>query len=209
MVLINPNTTWNRGGFPYLRDKQHSDKHFLSIQNTIDGVTSKSKHRRSLSYLLSSPVCVYVFDLLTFLWLWHTCFLNVCLHVSVCVPVCACVCVCLCAGLQRLCSCRLFLGGVCFTRYSIFLLLCQSRDWTGCGNWLGEEQERRERWEGWPEGGFSHQGVKGRSGAGRKGMSNVGRKQYIIKSNAHFQEEMRPKKKLNTLLNIDTNQPQH
>lgn len=47
-------------------------------------------------------------------------------------------------------------------------------------------------------------------------MSNVGRKQYIIKSNAHFLEEMRPKKlsdmqthKQNTLLNIDTNQPQH
>lgn len=48
-------------------------------------------------------------------------------------------------GLQWLCSCRLFLGGVCFTRYSIFLLLCQSHDCMGCYNWLEEEQERKER----------------------------------------------------------------
>lgn len=104
MVLINPNTTWNRGGFPYLRDKQHSDKHFLSIQNTIDGVTSKSKHRRSLSYLLSSPVCVYVFDLLTFR------FSIVSLTLAHLLPECVSACFCLCASVclcVRVSVCRL------------------------------------------------------------------------------------------------------
>lgn len=65
-----------------------------------------------------------------------------------CILACLPVCVYLYRGLQWLCSCGLFLGGVCFTCYSIFLLLCQSCDYKGCCDWPGVEQERGDSWKG-------------------------------------------------------------
>lgn len=138
ILLINTNTTWNRGGFPYLRDKQQGDKHFLRNQNTINDVTRKS--------IVCPPLSVYMF-----LIYWVTdliLFLSTLAHLlpeCVLAYFCLCASVSVCVGLQWLCSCRLFLGGVCFRRCSIFLLLCQSHDCMGCYNWLGEEQERKER----------------------------------------------------------------
>lgn len=100
MLFINPNTPWNRGDLPYLKDIQHTDKLFFGNQNTTNDVTSKSKSRRSLSL---SPLlsCVHgnVFNLVT----KRCCFASSTLArplpecvcaCSICVPVSACVCVC-------------------------------------------------------------------------------------------------------------------
>lgn len=91
-------------------------------------------------------------------------------YVLACLPVC----VYLYRGLQRLRSCGLFLGGVCFTCYSIFLLLSQSCDYEGCCEWPGEEQERGDGWEG----AAIEELWGGVDGKGRKGMCNVEDKRY-------------------------------
>lgn len=105
MLLINTSRTWSRGSSPYLRDKQHSDKHSPSNHNTIAGDSSKSKHRRCL---FSAPLLFPCVRLFLFIKLTHKfCFFfETMAHLlPKCVLACFCqcasvfVCVCVCAGL--------------------------------------------------------------------------------------------------------------
>ena len=94
MLYINPNTPWNRGSFPYLKDIQRNRQLFLRSQITTDGNPNTSQVCR---YLISCA-CVNLLDLFTktcslvFPRLQHSCFLNVCVHISVCVPMYLRVC---------------------------------------------------------------------------------------------------------------------
>lgn len=171
MLFIDPNTPWNRASLSYLRDMQHTHKLFHRNQNTLDDIASKSKHRRSLSLsaLLSVSACVCMCVVNLVAKKVQFCVLDSGTPASwMCICISLSVCQCLCAGSQRLCCCRLFLGGVWFTHYSIFLLLCQSHERTGCCDWLGEEKERTESGDGWPEGGFSRWGRWGEEGGGEE-----------------------------------------
>lgn len=81
--------------------------------------------------------------------------------------------------------CRLFLRAVWLSFYFIFLLLCQSCDCGGGCDWLGDTQERRESWDGWPEGGYSHrEGEEGRRGC------LMSKAKQPTNSNVHFQQGM-------------------